>query len=193
MKKNLITVLFLQIIAARTAERKNEDGTTTLVNIPERKVMVKFTEETEVEVNAKNLAQYFLSRLVAWQKLRPLQGKEGFQTSKPMDVTIKVNNKELTSSMKFTINPERIEKCLERSENLVALIANAASAPKFGASEATVKAYLLATPQNVILAKEIPSEEIKAAAKAAKEAAKAAKAKAKAEAKAAKETALAAV
>jgi hypothetical protein len=170
MKKNTISVLFLQIIAARTAERKNADGTVTEVTIPERKVMVEFKEETDSEVNAKNLAQYFMTRLVAWQKLRPLQGKDGFQTSKPMEVTLTVNNKTLTSSMKFTINPERIEKCLDRSENLVALIANAASAPKFGASDASIKNYLLATPQNVILAKEIPAKDVAAAKAAAKKA-----------------------
>lgn len=155
MKKlNLIAVLFTQLIPARIPKVKQADGTfIDGKEIPARTVEVSFTETTDKEVNAANLAQYFLGRLVAWQKLRPLQGANGFQTSKLMTVTITVNNKVLSSEMKFTVNPDRIEKCLERSENLVALIAQAASAPKFGAPKAQVTAYLLNAPQHVVIAK----------------------------------------
>lgn len=167
---NVIAVMFSQLIPQRETKVKDATGKETgeIKITPARTVEVSFSESTTKEVNAANLAQFFLSKLVAWQRLRPLQGAQGFQTSKLMTVGIKVNNKELATEMKFTVNPERIEKCLERSENLVALIAQAASAPKFGAPKAQVSAYLLATPTNVIIAKErkelapAPQEEVPA-------------------------------
>lgn len=154
MKKNILTVLFCQIIAARSVPVKNEAGDVTGVKeIPARKVEVEFKHETEKEINAKWLAQWFLTKLVPFQKLQVLNGTNSFQTSKPMSVTIKVNQKTFSDQMKFTVNPDRLLKCLERSQSLVALLVQMQNAPAYGSADKVITNYLLNAPQDVIIAK----------------------------------------
>lgn len=159
MKTNIITVAFNQLIPARIPMVTNEAGVKVPgKEIPARVVNVEFKEETDKEVNAKNLAQYFFTRLFSWQELRPLQGKEGFQTSKSMSVSINVNRKELNTEMKFTINPERVEKCLQNVTNLMLKLTRAMSAPEFDAPDGKIVRFITMAPENVIFAKKIDAE-----------------------------------
>lgn len=155
MKLNVLFAAFTQLIPARTVETKDENGIPNgTKEIPARTVEVSFRTETDKEVTAKSLVQWFMTKLVPFQEIQKLNGKEAFQTSKPMTVTLQVNKRSLTNEMKFTINPDRLLKCLERNQNLVALLVKMQSAPEHGASDAVINKYLLNKPENVLLARE---------------------------------------
>lgn len=166
MKKNVLFVAFTQLIAARTVNVKNANGEITgTKEIPARTVEVSFKEETDKEVTAKSFANWFICKVVPFQRIQVLNGKDGFQTSKPMTITMQINKKQLSHETKFTINPDRLLKCLERNQNLVRELVLLNSSPAHGATDAKVHSYLLSAPQNVVLAKSKKDEpELKAPA-----------------------------
>lgn len=163
MKINVLFAAFTQLIPAKTVDVKDENGVITgTKEIPARTVEVSFRSETDKAVTAKSLVQWFMTKLVPFQEIQKLNGKEAFQTSKAMTVTLQVNQRKLTNEMKFTINPDRLLKCLERNQQLVALLVKMQNAPEHGASDAVINRYLLNKPENVLLAREgVKQEEVK--------------------------------
>lgn len=165
MKLNKITVAFMQLIPARIAKHKQADGSVIEKNIPAEVVETRFSNETEKGITATDVAMYFMTRLVSWQKLRQYQSGQAFRTSKNMTVEITVNNKQLTGQTKFTTNPDRLLANLDKQCNFVGDLAKALNAPAIGASKAVVEQYLILPAANVLLAK--PKVERKPKAKKA--------------------------
>ncbi len=161
MKKNILCIIFMQLIPARQVKVK-KDGVETgeIKNIEARTNEISFTQETDREVRAGKLAEWYVVQFRNFLKLMQLQGKQSFQTSKAITVAMRLTErldngtervKELTGETKMSINIDRIENCLTRNENFVALLEQVHNAPKFGASTAIVKAFLTNASSNVLL------------------------------------------
>lgn len=143
MKTNKISVSFTQLIPARKVNVKDKVGNVTEKMIDAYVVEASFTNETDKEITANDVANYFTTRLKCWQNLRPLQGEKAFKTSRPINIEISVNNKKLTGTTKFTTNPDRLFKCLENQKLLVAELGAMATAPVIFKNDKEVQQFLL--------------------------------------------------
>lgn len=166
MKKNIMIMLFSQLIPARIPKIKQKDGSTIDgVEIPARVITMEFRDETTNEVTAESVGLRFVQRLVDEQTLRPLQGKEGFHTSKPITVSAKLiaeDGKELfiSTEMKFTINTDRMLKCVDNATNVVAMVTRVLTAPEWGAPRQAVLNYIQSKPSDVKLMNAVKQEEV---------------------------------
>lgn len=147
-KTNNVSVTFTQV------QKQNVYGENGEVKeVKEHPVEATFEASTDNMLTAKNVGNWFIASLLNWQKLRPLQGLRGFQTSKLVSVSLKVGNKSYGSNIKFTTNIDRLEKSLGNTQTIVASLFAKQPTWKQLNNDKTVLNMITLAPEQVVIAK----------------------------------------
>jgi hypothetical protein len=73
---------------------------------------VEFREVTEIEPTAKSISNWLIAKLTHHQLLNKLQGKDAFDPSYRIDLTIQINGEVQGAGIKFSINEKKLETLL---------------------------------------------------------------------------------
>lgn len=91
--------------------------------VQERNYSFEHSDETKMDITAGNLSNFLLINLLRFMEIARLSGQDTFKLSKPMQVQIKVNDKEgMIQTQKLSMNPERFEKIMQNEPHLMAAI-----------------------------------------------------------------------
>lgn len=147
-KLNSVSVTFSQVQLQNVYGDNGE-----VKEVKEHNIEATFEASTDNMLTAKNVGNWFIASLLNWQKLRPIQNLRGFQTSKLVNVSLKVGNKTYDSNIKFTTNIDRLEKSLNNTQTIVAsLFAKPLTWKQLNNDKAVLNMITL-QPDQVIIAK----------------------------------------
>lgn len=149
--KNVIVAIFRQNLS-----NVNKKGELIEFNAEQ-----KFMGETAQAMSANHVGLWLLGQLKHFMKLQRLQGKTGFKLSKPIELTLMVNNKTEKFGFKFSLSLERIERLIEKTPELVqAAFVPARTPSQVVQSLESAKNYLLDRVSPIICKAIAPKREV---------------------------------
>jgi hypothetical protein len=148
MKKNLqgaaavVAAVLLNTITIRlyqdTFKEVTRKGEKVLKAV---KHSVTFTHKTASAIESSKLSTWLIANLTKYQTMQKMQGRDSFDTSLAIELEILVNDQNVHSGIKFSLNPKTLERILERYPIVVGMVFNP-KAFDYGVSAKQVLAFV---------------------------------------------------
>jgi hypothetical protein len=113
--KNTVKV----VISQKLPKIVNAEGTVTK---DERNYEATFEDETSQELTSEKVGNFVTLSFLKTMRLEQLQGNDTFKTSKPIEIKVIINGKEGKMKTKISLNPQRFQKAIENSPELIATV-----------------------------------------------------------------------